>query len=359
MPTLTLQFEGRTLKEYPVGASMTIGRLPDNTVVIDNPAVSAHHARVFRDGEDVVLEDLRSTNGTFVNDRHVYRHALRNGDVVLVGKHKLVFDRAREVDASPAEPALSGLGDTVYLDTRKHRELLATLRDARAEADRAVPAGSSAGATARAATAFNGTALGGTALGGTALCGTALRGMVPGAIPAGATASGATALGGAALDRTAAGVAALGVAAGSVTARRPAVATLRVIAGRAEQAEYKLDAHTSLIGRSPRALVRLHGWFKPDLAVAIARTGDRYVATPLAGRMRVNRELVRGRHDLADGDVLSVSGLTLQFRLQTHGAPSSSARNDGASPSGVHARQALVARSMSSHERAATCRSLT
>lgn len=278
MPTLTLQFEGRVLKEYAVGPSMTIGRLPDNTVVIDNPAVSAHHARVFREGDDVVLEDLRSTNGTFVNDRHVYRQSLRNGDVVLVGKHKLIFDRARDVGSSLADPVLSGLGDTVYLDTRKHRELLATLRDARDGADQATGAPATAG----------------------------------------------------------------------THAARPAVATLRVVAGRAERPEYRLDAHTSLIGRSGRALVRLHGWFKPDMAVAIARTDDRYVATLLAGTMLVNDRPVRGRHDLADGDVLSVSGLTLEFRM----------RSIGSSTSGMYAREA-ASRSMSSHERAATCRSLT
>jgi pSer/pThr/pTyr-binding forkhead associated (FHA) protein len=59
--------------------------------MVDNPAVSGHHARIFRDDEDVILEDLSSTNGTFVNGQHTTRHALRHGDVVLVGKHLLVF----------------------------------------------------------------------------------------------------------------------------------------------------------------------------------------------------------------------------------------------------------------------------
>src|SRR5688500_12339696 len=82
MAKLTLQFEGRVLKEYVVGKSLTIGRLPDNTIVIENPAVSAHHARVFRDGDHVVVEDLKSTNGTFVNEQHVDRHVLRSGDAL-------------------------------------------------------------------------------------------------------------------------------------------------------------------------------------------------------------------------------------------------------------------------------------
>src|SRR5688500_15290639 len=116
MAKLTLQFEGRVLKEYVVGKSLTIGRLPDNTIVIENPAVSAHHARVFRDGDHVVVEDLKSTNGTFVNQQHVDRHVLRSGDALLIGKHRLVFDCMDATASYTPQPALSPLGDTVYLD---------------------------------------------------------------------------------------------------------------------------------------------------------------------------------------------------------------------------------------------------
>lgn len=131
MPKLILQFEDRMLREYGVGASVTIGRLPDNIVVIDNPTVSSHHARLFRDGDRFVIEDLASTNGTYVNERLVARHTLQDGDVVLVGKHKLVFDEHGTAVAEEAMPALSGLQDTIYLDTEKHRALLARLNQSR------------------------------------------------------------------------------------------------------------------------------------------------------------------------------------------------------------------------------------
>src|SRR6185436_11970445 len=132
MSKLTLQFEGRLLKEYSVGVGLTIGRAPDNAVIIDNPAVSGHHARVFSESGAVILEDLNSTNGTFVNGQHTTRRVLRSGDVMLVGKHQLVFENTIEWSASP--PALPSLGDTVYLDTKQHRSLRASLEDARAEA---------------------------------------------------------------------------------------------------------------------------------------------------------------------------------------------------------------------------------
>ena len=116
MSKLTLQYEGIVLKEYALGTGVTIGRLPDNAVIIDNPAVSGHHARVYLEGQHVVLEDLRSTNGTFVNGRPITRQVLQHGDEVLVGKHQLVFDRT----ATEAQPVttmpMEGLGDTVYLD---------------------------------------------------------------------------------------------------------------------------------------------------------------------------------------------------------------------------------------------------
>jgi pSer/pThr/pTyr-binding forkhead associated (FHA) protein len=237
MPKLTLQYEGRLLKEYTVGVGLTIGRAPDNAVIIDNPAVSGHHARVFSESGAVILEDLNSTNGTFVNGRHTTRHVLRSGDVVVVGKHQLVFEHTQEWAASP--PQLPALGDTVYLDTQQHRALLSSLDEARAQA----PARPAPKAPAP---------------------------------------------------------------------RR--IGMLQVIAGRAEQTAYDLEAHTSLIGKSGDALVRLHGWFKPAVALAIARSSDGYVATLMGGRTTINNEPLEKRQALQDGDVLNVNGLVLEFR---------------------------------------------
>ena len=71
MPRLILQFDDRVLNECSLGVMATIGRLPDNTITIDNPAVSSHHACVFREGDDYLVEDLGSKNGTFVNRTRV------------------------------------------------------------------------------------------------------------------------------------------------------------------------------------------------------------------------------------------------------------------------------------------------
>jgi len=103
------------------------------------------------------------------------------------------------------------------------------------------------------------------------------------------------------------------------------IGVLQVIAGRADETEYDLDAHTSLIGKSQDALVRLHGWFKPAVALAIARGSDGYVATPMGGRTTINNEPLDRRQALQDGDVLNVNGLVLEFRWKDATATESAA----------------------------------
>src|SRR6476661_5472483 len=94
MPKLILQIDNRVLNTCVVDQRASIGRRADNTVVVDNSAVSGHHATVFRDGEHFVIEDFASKDGTFVNDKRVSRHTLRDGDAVRLGKgkHTIVFD---------------------------------------------------------------------------------------------------------------------------------------------------------------------------------------------------------------------------------------------------------------------------
>ena len=95
MPRLILKFDERELQACALGTHpVSIGRLPDNPVVIDDPAVSGRHARVHREVNDYVLEDLKSTNGTFVNDKPIARHTLLDGDLILIGRHTLSFTLA-------------------------------------------------------------------------------------------------------------------------------------------------------------------------------------------------------------------------------------------------------------------------
>jgi len=92
MARLILSLGGQVLAEFNMTKERyTIGRLPDNDIRIDNPAVSGHHSLVINILNDSFLEDLSSTNGTYVNGKLIKKHALQHGDVITVGHHQLRF----------------------------------------------------------------------------------------------------------------------------------------------------------------------------------------------------------------------------------------------------------------------------
>jgi pSer/pThr/pTyr-binding forkhead associated (FHA) protein len=237
MATLRLQTDGVASKEFGIGATITIGRLHDNTVVIDQPAVSSHHACIFREGETFVLEDLQSTNGTFVNERRISRVRLRHDDVILIGTKRLTFNARSEgpvVDAA-GPIAEETAGETIFMDRQSHLRLMTIVMNAEARASDGAAAG-----------------------------------------PLG---------------------------------------QLRVLDGNTDRSEYPLESHTSLIGKAEWSLIRLNGWLTPNVALAITRNRHGYVATRLGGKVAVNGQPIGGRHDLKDGDVVSVGGLTMEFSL--------------------------------------------
>jgi pSer/pThr/pTyr-binding forkhead associated (FHA) protein len=259
MATLVLQCEDRVAWAYAIEKTLTIGRLKDNRLVLDHPSVSSHHACVFNDGGQFIVEDLQSTNGTFVNGRRVSRRTLRNGDVMKIGRHTILFDQLANAHPGGAGAAdqIRSIDQTVFIDKRtlldkllvdaethrKNEALSARLTEIEQHAVQSQP-------------------------------------------PPGP-------------DNAA------------------AVGCLRVVDGRADQPIYRLEKQTSLIGRGRASLVRLQGWFKPAVAVAITRNRQGYVATLLGGKTFINSQpLSGGRHELHDGDLLEVSGLILEFRAR-------------------------------------------
>jgi pSer/pThr/pTyr-binding forkhead associated (FHA) protein len=247
MPKLILRYDNRELQECPVGVHpVSIGRLPDNQMIIDNPAVSGRHARVYKEGNHYVLEDLKSTNGTFVNDKPVARHTLLEGDVIMVGKHHLIFTQkgGEQVEARQTEKFVPELGGTMVLDTQKQKHLLSGL---------------DAGRPSQVFDAVS--------------------------------------------PKTA------------VPTAQGRIGTVKVVSGNTGQSEYVLAAVTTMIGKADTAQIRLKGWFKPQIAAAIARKGEGFTITPMGGKVKVNGQKLEGRRDLASGDMIAVSGITLEFTL--------------------------------------------
>lgn len=157
MATLYLKFEKKVLKEIALQRGViTIGRMPGNLVQIDNPAVSGRHAKVYWEADQYLVEDNNSSNGTFVNNQRVGKTALKDGDLIRVGKHTLEFresatggakapqkavDRAphwqNQLDKAPTPPQLE---PTALMGQGKLSQLLGS----------AAPKGKAAAATAAA-----------------------------------------------------------------------------------------------------------------------------------------------------------------------------------------------------------------
>ena len=127
MARLILMFNNQVVKEYPLmKESITIGRNEDNTITVDNLAVSGYHARIDAAGKDFILTDLQSTNGTFVNDKKVISHKLVHGDNVIVGKHLILFvGEGKEAPSIKSGDNKLDMDKTMMLDTAKQKELLA------------------------------------------------------------------------------------------------------------------------------------------------------------------------------------------------------------------------------------------
>jgi len=92
MPKMIVSIDGVVIREVQVTKDRTsVGRRPYNDVVIDNLAVSGEHAVLQMSGNEVYLEDLNSTNGTFVNGKAVKKQLLNDSDTVEIGKYKIKY----------------------------------------------------------------------------------------------------------------------------------------------------------------------------------------------------------------------------------------------------------------------------
>lgn len=92
MPSLAIMLDGAIVKEVElVQTRTTIGRRPTNDIVIDNLAVSGEHAAIHLHEKTAEIEDLHSTNGTYVNGERVTRQALHHGDLLSIGKCEVRF----------------------------------------------------------------------------------------------------------------------------------------------------------------------------------------------------------------------------------------------------------------------------
>jgi hypothetical protein len=246
------------------GGVATIGRQPDNLLQIDNAIVSGHHARIFWEHNHYVLEDNESFNGTYLNNRNVSRAVLGDGDVIVIGKHRIEFhsevgkrdtssssvtqDRSSGRQAQVERAAPPQLDATMVLDTVKLKEMMAKMAAA------AAPVASSRIA------------------------------LVP--------------------------------PCESRAATRRQIGTITIVAGRTERRQYLLSGKLSVIGKSSMASIRLKRWFAPRVAASIHQREDGYflVRGTKSIRMKINNaEITQGQQELRSGDQFEVAGIVAKF----------------------------------------------
>ena len=124
MPTISLIFKDKMIANYQItkGDTLLVGRNKINDIVIDNLAVSSQHAKIESDGSGFLYVDLKSENGSFVDDQLIKSHWLNDGDTIAIGKHHLKFLNPK-IDKLP-EKISSAINKTMQMDTKKYRELL-------------------------------------------------------------------------------------------------------------------------------------------------------------------------------------------------------------------------------------------
>ena len=111
MPKVILKYNDKVIKEIQLSdVVVTIGRKADNDLVVDNLAVSNHHARIARLDDGFVIQDTGSTNGIFLNGEKVAQHALKYGDQIMIGKHFVVFEDDVAAVVAPSQAVEGGGG---------------------------------------------------------------------------------------------------------------------------------------------------------------------------------------------------------------------------------------------------------
>lgn len=106
MPKITVILDGVTVSEVPLTKEKTtLGRRPYNDIVLDNLTVSGEHAVLYKVGTQVTVEDLQSTNGTYLGGKAIKKEDLRHGDILEMGKYRIKFETEAQTHAhEPAAP---------------------------------------------------------------------------------------------------------------------------------------------------------------------------------------------------------------------------------------------------------------
>jgi pSer/pThr/pTyr-binding forkhead associated (FHA) protein len=121
MLKIILKFNDKLLKTIETGKQeLSIGRNPGSDIVIDNLGVSDRHARILEQDGRCTIEDLDSTNGTFVDGKQIANAVLEQNSEIIIGKHSLIIEEIR----AKGPDKLSKTEKTMKLETSQYKEML-------------------------------------------------------------------------------------------------------------------------------------------------------------------------------------------------------------------------------------------
>ncbi len=342
MPKLLLKYHAAVLKEIPIEKTpLTIGRKPDNDIAIDNMAISSHHARITMQGKTYMIEDLQSTNGTFLNEKRILTSALQHNDTILLGQHSLQFVFPESVQAAAVETQ-----ETVVINPEIQKQILAELAASVAAVEKPaapvipdVPVEPVTPVEAvkppepvnivepvktlepvkavepaeppKAETPVEPPAM--------VVEQTAPPSpeSAPAARPAAAPPS-APPPAPVPPPIAPAAVPPLTEPIGPIGAPKSTVSGhLKVIEGKAEQNDYDLTTPLTYIGKSETAAIKIKGFFAPDIAVLISKRPAGFLMTAVKdGYPKVNNSPVSGQLELKDNDILEIGGIKFLFQIK-------------------------------------------
>src|SRR5947207_2071829 len=139
MASVTVIFGGKEEKTYQLDKSrLVVGREPKCDIQIDNLGISREHCAFSQRGEAYLIQDLNSSNGTYVNGKKITEHFLNNDDEIIIGKYKLLFRNDAQQPAKEAKAADVPIPDTLntyVMDGPKIQQQLEKMRSGKSPAD--------------------------------------------------------------------------------------------------------------------------------------------------------------------------------------------------------------------------------
>jgi pSer/pThr/pTyr-binding forkhead associated (FHA) protein len=115
VPKIAIRLDGDLVREVSLTKKRTtLGRRPYNDVVLENLAVSGRHACLIQEDQRVTVEDLDSTNGTYVNGRAVKKHVLQENDTIEIGHFKIIFSASADANEAAQESPPTVSADALW-----------------------------------------------------------------------------------------------------------------------------------------------------------------------------------------------------------------------------------------------------